>query len=607
LRGIADSRIKYQKAETVVLSIARAARNFTSLREFLPIVHQELGKVMDARCFYVALYDKTSGSYQFPYHVDAHDQISTSEWISLPQNSLTDFVRRSDSAICVTARNWEEVTKQKIPLGTQAAIWMGAPLKNSDKESFGTIVVQNYDDEEAYDADDLNILEFTGIQIGMIMENVEREKQLEASKAKAVESEERIRKLYELSKQQQEVMASLLQGAKVILEHPDFIESSNMLLKKCKVLVSADCGFVAMVDKEQKISNIVVNDCGHQECLVKEAGLYEIHGLREEALFTRQTVLENDFAQSATLHLMPEGHIKIDNIVIVPMIHNGKPVGLFALANKKGGFQVEDISVAEAYAELASLASLNWSNLADLKEARMRAEASDQLKSAFLSNMSHEIRTPLNGILGFSELLREQDLDPEDRDNYIRIINQNGEQLMSIINNILDISMIESGQMTLKSEQVSLKKIVEGVFELFMAPGLRKPGVQYILDFPKELDDLVIRTDPGRLSQILVNLFGNANKFTTKGHVLLGCRLLQNDDNRELVLFVEDTGTGIPSEKFDQVFERFRKADTSLNRKAGGTGLGLAISKGITELLGGRIELISTLGLGSTFKVHLPA
>jgi len=604
--GIAGSRIKYQVAESIVLNIARAARNFKSVKELLPILHQELGKIMDARCFYLALYDKASDRYQFPYHVDSFDNISTDEWIKLPENSLTDYVRRSDRAICVTARNWEEITHLKVPVGTQAAVWMGAPLKNSERQSFGTLAVQNYDNENTYDSDDLNILEFTGIQIGMILENNEREQQLEESKIKALESEEKIRKLYELSKQQQEVMASLLQGSKIILEYPDFIESANLLLKKCKALVGADCGFIATVDKERKISNIVVNDCGHQVCAIQDNGLSDIRGLREEALLTQQTVLENNISESAARLLIPEGHISIENIVIVPMVHNANAVGLFAMANKEGGFQVEDISIAEAYAELASLASLNWSNLEELKKARLRAEASDQLKSAFLSNMSHEIRTPLNGILGFSELLREPDLDAEERDNFIRIINQNGEQLMSIINNILDISMIESGQITLKSESVQVKKVLEGVFELFLSPGLRKPGVQYLLEIQEELGDLVITTDPGRLSQILVNLFGNATKFTLKGHVKLGGRLADGEKGRELQLFVEDTGTGIPAEKFDQVFERFRKADTSLNRKAGGTGLGLAISKGLSELLGGHIDLQSTLALGSTFTVHLP-
>jgi signal transduction histidine kinase len=604
--GTTGSRIKYQKAETVVLNIARAARNFKSLREFLPIVHLELGKVMDARCFYLALYSSETGLYQFPYHVDKYDKISTEDWIKLPPNSLTDYVRRSDKALRVTAENWEQITRIRVPVGKQASVWMGAPLKNSDKKSFGTLVVQNYDNPLAYDNDDLNILEFTGIQIGMILENVERESQLEESKARALESEERIRKLYELSKQQQEIMASLFQGAKIILEHPDLVESSSLLLRKCKGLTGADSGFIATIEKDQTFGNIVINDSGHQVCSVEERQVYELRGLRAEAIKSGQTVLENDFEHTPTLNLLPSGHIRIENILIVPMIYNSVVVGLFSMANKPGGFNMEDVSVAEAYAELASLASLTWNNLEELKKARLRAEASDQLKSAFLSNMSHEIRTPLNGILGFSELLREPDLDPEDRDNYIRIINQNGEQLMSIINNILDISMIESGQITLKNESVHLKKILNGVFELFLSPGLRKPDVQYAMDFPEELEEMMIKTDPGRLSQVLVNLFGNATKFTLKGHVLLGCRIVGPADAQELCLYVEDTGPGIPSEKFDQVFERFRKADTSLNRKAGGTGLGLAISKGLTELLGGRIALESTVSIGSTFKVLFP-
>jgi signal transduction histidine kinase len=506
----------------------------------------------------------------------------------------------------VTKTNRKRLTQNDIPIGRPAAIWMGAPLKNTDQESFGAICVQNYEDANAYDTDDLNILEFAGIQIGMILENLEREKQLIESRSHAVSAADQIRQLYHLGVKQQEVMASLLQGAKIILAYPDFKESGEKLFAKCKSLTGADCGFILMVDKRQKITSTLVMDCGKQDCKIGSEVPMLISGYREEVVRTKQTILENDFRSISSMKLLPDGHIGLANLMIAPLLYNAQIVGLLGLANKPDGFNTEDVSIAEAYAELISLASFNSNNLLELEKARIRAEESDRLKSAFISNMSHEIRTPLNGILGFSELLKEPDIAPEERNNYIRIINRNGEQLMSIINNILDISMIESGQIKMVYEWVPVARIMQEVNELFLSPGLRKPDVEYIMDCDASQKQTMIYTDAGRLRQILVNLFGNATKFTQYGHVLLGCRIQKGEHGDEISFFVEDTGPGIARENLEKIFERFLKADSSMTRKVSGTGLGLAISKGLTEMLGGRIEVQSTPNVGSIFRVIFP-
>ncbi|OFY55656.1 MAG: hypothetical protein A2X22_14060 [Bacteroidetes bacterium GWF2_49_14] len=601
-----DSRKKYQQAEHVVMTLAREARRHGKLSEFLPVVHCELNRVMDAQWFYLALYDKKEHKYSFPYHVDKFDDLRPDQWIELPSSSLTDFVRRSDKGHRITRKNRKRLTQNDIPVGQPAAVWMGAPLKNTDQESFGAICVQNYEDPGAYDIDDLNILEFAGIQIGMILENLEREKQLIESRSQAVSAADQIRQLYHLGVKQQEVMASLLQGAKIILAYPDFNESGERLFAKCKSLTGADCGFILTVDKRHKINSIIVVDCGKQDSMIGTDLHLLISGFQEEVIRTQQTVLENEFRSSSGMEHLPEGHVGLDNLMIAPLLSNAQIVGLLGLANKAAGFNTEDVSIAEAYAELISLASFNSNNLMELEKARLRAEESDRLKSAFISNMSHEIRTPLNGILGFSELLKEPDIDLADRENYIRIINKNGEQLMSIINNILDISMIESGQIALVHEWIPIARIMQEVSELFLSPGLRKPDVKYIMDCDASQTRSMIYTDAGRLRQILVNLFGNATKFTQYGHVMMGCRTQTGKNGDEIVFFVEDTGPGIPKESLDKIFERFLKADNSMTRKISGTGLGLAISKGLTEMLGGRIEVQSTPNVGSIFRVIFP-
>ncbi len=243
--------------------------------------------------------------------------------------------------------------------------------------------------------------------------------------------------------------------------------------------------------------------------------------------------------------------------------------------------------------------------------SREKAVEADNLKSTFLANMSHEIRTPMNGILGFSELLKSDDSGPEERANYIDIIHQSGKQLMNIINDILDISKIEVGQIQINEENTSVNHILDELMILFKPDTVDK-GIE--LKVHKELDDneSVIRTDSVRLRQILSNLINNAIKFTKKGYVefgyilVPGCDEGAKDETPCIQFFVSDTGIGIPQNKREIIFDRFRQSDESHTRKFGGTGLGLAISKGFVELLGGKIWHESEEGKGSTFYFTIP-
>jgi len=411
-----------------------------------------------------------------------------------------------------------------------------------------------------------------------------------------IEASEQINRLFLVSRNQQELMASLLQGSKIILEYPEFKVSGKMLFEKCKNLTRASCGFISIMDPKNGDSKIIVNDRGCDGLDMKMSLPDIFKDLRNQATEGKCSVLENE------IHGINSA---IKNVLLVPLIHNQIVVGLLLLANKTGDFNAEDVAVAEGFAELAALAWLNSKNMEDLTKARLKAEESDRLKSAFLSNMSHEIRTPLNGILGFSELLTDPDLDVEEREQYVRIMNQNGEQLMDIINNILDISLIESGQIVLFHEWVDLQALIREVHELFLSPGLNKNNIFVGIDC-QSVESVRLYTDSGRLKQILVNLFGNALKFTSSGHVIIGCRLRNGLDGPEVAISINDTGIGISADKLEAIFERFRQADRSTKKFFGGTGLGLAISKGLTELLGGRIEVVSKLKIGSTFSVIFP-
>lgn len=241
----------------------------------------------------------------------------------------------------------------------------------------------------------------------------------------------------------------------------------------------------------------------------------------------------------------------------------------------------------------------------DLIAAKERAEESDRLKSSFLANVSHEIRTPMNAIIGFSSLLNDGGLDQEKIGFYTGIIQKQAFNLLSIIDDILDLSKIEAGQMASVETIGDINELLLDIYNTYL--GTRHENnnhsVEFILDNQLHGSENTIVSDFKWLRQILTNLVGNAFKFTMQGRITLGCRLTEE---RELEFYVRDTGIGISPEKQEIIFERFRQADETKTREYGGTGLGLAISRGLVELLGGKMKLESEPGKGSTFSFTIP-
>lgn len=237
----------------------------------------------------------------------------------------------------------------------------------------------------------------------------------------------------------------------------------------------------------------------------------------------------------------------------------------------------------------------------ELLIAKERAEESDRLKSSFLANMSHEIRTPMNGIIGFSELLSDPDLTAEDRTHYVKVINDNCQQLLHIVSDIIDISKIEAGIIELEHVVFCLNELLDSIHDSYL-PKARAKGLKLILEKGLECSDCSIVGDPGRIRQVLENLLTNALKFTSAGEIRLGYQLL---DNR-LHFFVSDTGIGIAKDHIESVFDRFWQVETGLARKYGGTGLGLSISRAYIRKMDGDFRLESIVGVGSRFMFDIP-
>ncbi|HPP53401.1 MAG TPA: ATP-binding protein, partial [Thermoguttaceae bacterium] len=420
----------------------------------------------------------------------------------------------------------------------------------------------------------------------------------------------------------------LLEGMNRILQAGLRSPTEEILAQECLTVAAeitgSNCGWVGELNSEGRLDTLAISAQGWKLCRMeptqaaKAVRNMAVRGLWAEVIRRGRPVIINEPENHPARVGVPEGHLSIRRFLGAPFYQGDRLVGMLALANKGTPYTRQDMERASVLAGIfiealmrkragdqlqeyaAALKKANETS----EELRTAAELANRAKSEFLANMSHEIRTPMTAILGYADLLADS-LQQPDQKEAVEIIKRNGRHLLALINDILDLSKIEAGKLSLELSVCSLQSLFAEVVSM-MRVAAQSKGLALKLKYSSPVPQ-TIRTDPVRFRQILVNLVGNAVKFTESGEVCIQVRCIDPEGpNPRLQYEVSDTGIGVTEEHLSRLFHPFQQADASTTRRFGGTGLGLTISKRLVDALGGEIAVRSVLGEGTTFTVTIP-
>lgn len=379
----------------------------------------------------------------------------------------------------------------------------------------------------------------------------------------------------------------------------------DMIVKKCIIHLSVEQGVVHLLDEkdsEKQVKTIIRKSDTKAQNLSFQLGAQIAGWIIKE----QKGLILNDLMNDERFNLDEKHFRGIKSLIAAPMMIKGKMIGLIVLYNKQKpeGFSDSDLKILSIIGvQTAQIleGKRSYENEMKMKQEKIGAELANKLKSEFLANMSHEIRTPLNSILGFSEILLDKAEIEHDK-GMLKIIINSGRNLLTLINDILDLSKIEAGKIDLKFDKVDIRMIVKETIGIFQSEADKRNN-KFEVEFIGNTNGYYL-LDESRLRQVIINLVGNAIKFTNSGLIKIRVtQELKKDNKGNLTVDVVDTGIGIAPNQQKKIFESFTQESSETSKKYGGTGLGLTISKKLVEAMGGKISVKSQVGIGSTFTI----
>ncbi len=511
--------------------IADSLVKVPSLYKYFEKVREKLSQFIDTQNLFVAFYDEGKDELYSPFEWDEKMDAPV-RWSA--KKSLTGKVIHEGKTLFLKRNDIDElISRDEVePIGSRSEVWIGVPLFVAGKP-YGAIVVQSYDDPNAYDSKSVQLLEIVASQLATyIIWRMQHDELVKLSRA--------------VEKSQVGIVITN-RGGTIEYVNPKFCE---------------------------------ITEYSYEELIGKNPRILQ-SGYHNKEFYKNlwDTILGGNDWKGEFLNKKKSGKLYWDRGLISPIFDENGNITHFVGVK-------EDVTAQKHLLE-------------ELVKAKDKALESERLKTAFLANVSHEVRTPLNGILGFAQVLKTQEVSMEEVKKFASIILKRGNELLELFNEILDLSLIESNQLRISPKSVYINSVLYELFSSFLLnEKVKSKKIEFRLGrvLPEGFEFI---TDPLRLKQILSNLIENGIKFTKKGFVEFGC---SKQDNGDLLFYVKDTGIGIPSNKFEAIFERFQQINSDfISREYEGAGLGLPLAKGLVNLLGGRIWVESELGEGSTF------
>jgi signal transduction histidine kinase/tetratricopeptide (TPR) repeat protein/ActR/RegA family two-component response regulator len=583
----------------IVNRVSQALSRQLDLDALVSLVGETIRETFRAHNAFVALYDRESDLIDFPYDVDNGRRIAASTLRF--GEGLTSVILKTRQPLLLDQPGLRQYSEDGVAsIGARAMSFLGVPILSGD-EPIGVISVQNIEREGAYDSADLRLLTTLAANVGVAIQNA---------------------RLYQQTQRRATEMAALAAigyDVSATLDLPTVLER---IASHARDVLSADTSAVFLPEPGGRTLRAIVAlgaYAGEVQSHLVVRGQGIIGDLVDRGVAEAIRDTRHD---PRTVHIAGTARDLPENLMAAPLGAGARVIGIMTVwrTGRRQLFSQIDLDFLIGLARQAAIAIENARLFAEAQQAKAAAEAANKAKSAFLANMSHELRTPLNAVLGFAQVMERDSTLSSRHKEYLSIIARSGEHLLGLINDVLEMSKIEAGSVTLNVAPFDLDRLLHGVAQLFQVRAEAK-GLELRLELAPGLPRYV-SGDESKLRQVLINLLGNAIKFTQQGEVTLRARTM-NEEHRTVktgepqpperishrssfvVIDVADTGVGIAAEQLPRLFQAFSQLSNAAETQEG-TGLGLSISRQFVRLMRGEIDVTSTPGQGSIFSLTLP-